>query len=59
MDIGSGSGRYSLELLKKGYQVELLHLSHEELNITKSNICEAGLVADAYHCMRFTRTMLQ
>lgn len=54
MDIGSGPGRYSLELLKKGYQVELLDLSHEELNIAKCNISEAGLVADAYHCMSAT-----
>lgn len=54
MDIGSGPGRYSLELLKRGYQVELLDLSKEELNLAEKLIAQAGFEADAYHCMSAT-----
>ena len=35
IDMGSGPGRYSLELLKRGYQVSLLDLSINELEIAK------------------------
>lgn len=54
MDIGSGPGRYSLELLKRGYQVELLDLSKEELNLAETLIEKAGFEAEAYHCMSAT-----
>lgn len=50
MDIGSGPGRYSLELLKRGFEVELLDLSSEELQIAKTKIESEGLSASAYHC---------
>lgn len=50
LDIGSGPGRYSLALLKKGYQVSLLDLSQNELDIAKQKITEAGYTADEYYC---------
>lgn len=50
IDIGSGPGRYSLELLKKGYRVSLLDLSQNELDIAKRKAEEANLVADNYYC---------
>lgn len=49
LDIGSGPGRYSLELLKKGYKVTLLDISEKELDIAKDKIQEAGLIAEGYH----------
>lgn len=50
LDIGSGPGRYSLELLKLNYQVSLLDLSKKELAIAKEKITDAGFQADAYYC---------
>lgn len=50
IDIGSGPGRYSIELLKRGYDVELLDLSQNELNIAKIEIEKLGLAANNYHC---------
>jgi S-adenosylmethionine-dependent methyltransferase len=49
-DIGSGPGRYSIELLKKGYEVTLFELSNNELELAKKKISEAGLLAEAYIC---------
>ncbi|WP_172194333.1 class I SAM-dependent methyltransferase [Saccharibacillus qingshengii] len=49
-DIGSGPGRYAIELLKRGYGVTLLELSEKELEIARTRIDEAGLVADDYLC---------
>ncbi|WP_426349857.1 class I SAM-dependent methyltransferase [Alloiococcus sp. CFN-8] len=49
LDIGSGPGRYSIELLKKGYKVTLLDISEKELDIAKNKIQEAGLKAEGYH----------
>ncbi len=49
LDIGSGPGRYSLELLKKGYKVTLLDISEKELDIAKNKIQEAGLKAEGYY----------
>jgi 2-polyprenyl-3-methyl-5-hydroxy-6-metoxy-1,4-benzoquinol methylase len=51
LDIGSGPGRYSLALLKEGYQVSLLDLSSKELEIAKEKIEEANLQAENYYCM--------
>jgi len=48
IDIGSGPGRYSLELLKKGYRVSLLDISKNELDIAKRKIEEANLKAEDY-----------
>ncbi|SCG84041.1 putative methyltransferase [Proteiniborus sp. DW1] len=50
IDIGSGPGRYSLELLKRGYRVSLLDLSKNELDIAKRKIEEANLTAENYYC---------
>ncbi|MCQ4924519.1 class I SAM-dependent methyltransferase [Tissierella carlieri] len=38
IDIGSGSGRYSIELIKRGFDVSLLDLSQNLLDIAKKNI---------------------
>ncbi|MBU3109537.1 methyltransferase domain-containing protein [Clostridium gasigenes] len=50
IDIGSGPGRYSIELLKRGYEVDLLDISQEELNIAKNEIEKLGLKANNYYC---------
>lgn len=50
IDIGSGPGRYSLELLKRGYKVSLLDISKNELDIAKEKIEDAKLAAEAYYC---------
>lgn len=50
LDIGAGPGRYSLALLERGYEVSLLDLSQNELNIAKQKITEARHTAKAYYC---------
>lgn len=50
LDIGAGPGRYSLELLKSGYDVSLLNLSQVELDLAKKKITDAGYQAKNYHC---------
>lgn len=50
LDIGSGPGRYSLALLRKGYEVSLLDLSQNELDIAKRKITEEGYIAQDYYC---------
>ncbi|MEG0014444.1 MAG: class I SAM-dependent methyltransferase [Cellulosilyticaceae bacterium] len=50
LDIGAGPGRYSLELLKRGYSVSLLDLSQKELDIAKGKITDAGYTAEKYWC---------
>ncbi len=49
-DIGSGPGRYAIELLQQGYQVTLLDLSANELALAEQRIGELGLEAEAYIC---------
>lgn len=49
-DIGSGPGRYSIELLKNGYDVTLFELSDKELQLAKERIESLGLRAEAYIC---------
>lgn len=49
LDVGSGPGRYSLSLLKKGYKVSLLDISKVELDMAKAVIEENGLTAEAYY----------
>lgn len=49
-DVGSGPGRYSIELLKKGYKVSLLELSDKSLMLGKQNINVLGLEAEEYLC---------
>lgn len=50
IDIGCGPGRYSVELLKKGYEVTLFELSDKELQLAKDKIEAANLNAEAYIC---------
>jgi ubiquinone/menaquinone biosynthesis C-methylase UbiE len=44
-DIGGGPGRYTVELLKKGYEVTLFDLSEEFLKFAKTQIESLGLQA--------------
>lgn len=50
-DVGSGPGRYSIELLKRGYDVSLLDISDKEIELAKNNIEAFGLKANKYLCM--------
>lgn len=50
LDIGSGPGRYSIELLKRGYNVSLMDISDKCINIAKANIESLGFNADKYVC---------
>lgn len=43
LDIGGGPGRYSIELLKRGYDVTLMDLSEENVKFAEQNAKEAGL----------------
>ena len=43
IDIGCGPGRYSIELLKKGYETTLFELSDELLTFAKLKIQEENL----------------
>jgi 2-polyprenyl-3-methyl-5-hydroxy-6-metoxy-1,4-benzoquinol methylase len=47
-DIGCGPGRYSLELLNRGYSVTLFDLSEELLAIARAQIEQEGLQAKSY-----------
>lgn len=49
-DIGSGPGKYAIELLLQGYQVTLLDISANELAIAEKRVGEQGLAAEAYIC---------
>lgn len=49
LDIGSGPGRYSIELLKRDYTVSLLDLSDKELDIAREKIDSLGLKANGYY----------
>lgn len=48
LDVGSGPGRYSIELLKRGYSVTLFELSPKLLARARQEIANAGLAAEAY-----------
>ncbi|ELC8444131.1 class I SAM-dependent methyltransferase [Clostridium perfringens] len=50
LDIGSGPGRYSIELLKRGYDVTLMDISNKSIDMAKKNIESLGLKADNYIC---------
>lgn len=45
-DIGGGTGRYSIELIRKGYLVSLLDLSDEEIRLARIQLNKAGLSAE-------------
>lgn len=55
LDIGSGPGRYSIELLKKGYKVTLLDISQNELDIAQDKIHDLGMTAEKYICESATK----
>lgn len=46
VDIGSGPGRYSIEMLKRGYKVTLVDLSEALLEIAEREIAARGLRAE-------------
>lgn len=50
LDLGSGPGRYSIELLKRGYAVTLMDISDKSINMAKKNIESLGLKAENYIC---------
>ncbi|MGL5616575.1 MAG: class I SAM-dependent methyltransferase [Sarcina sp.] len=49
-DIGSGPGRYSLELLKKNYDVTMMDISANSITLAKNNIESSGFKAKNYIC---------
>lgn len=46
-DIGGGPGRYAIELIKQGYDVTLIDLSQELLEIAKARDVSNVICADA------------
>jgi S-adenosylmethionine-dependent methyltransferase len=46
LDVGGGPGRYTIELLKRGYQATLFDLTPELLAIAEKQIASLGLKAD-------------
>lgn len=45
-DIGGGPGRYTIELIRRGYQVTLFDLSEEEVRLAGVHLEELGLSAE-------------
>jgi S-adenosylmethionine-dependent methyltransferase len=45
-DIGGGTGRYTIELIRKGYSVTLLDLSDEEIRLANMQLNKQGLSAE-------------
>jgi|SRR5688572_16116414 len=45
-DIGGGPGRYSIELLRRGYQVTLFDISEEEIRLAEKQLERLGLQAE-------------
>ena len=43
LDVGSGPGRYSIELAKNGYLISLVDLSQASLDLAKEKASEAGI----------------
>ena len=48
-DIGGGPGRYTIELLRRGYEVTLLDLSDGAIELAAVRLAEAKLEATALH----------
>lgn len=46
-DIGSGPGRYAIELIRKGYSVTLFDLSDELIQLAKAKLADLHLQAEA------------
>lgn len=49
-DVGAGTGRYSVELMKQGHRVTLYELSSELLAIARREVDSANVVADDFIC---------
>lgn len=47
-DIGGGPGRYSAELVKRGYQVTLADLSEQEILLAKEEFEKQNLIAEKF-----------
>lgn len=47
-DIGSGPGRYSIELARRGYTVNLFDLSEEEIRLAQAHFSQLGLSAEQF-----------
>lgn len=47
-DVGSGPGRYSIELIQRGYAVTLLDLSDEEIRLARAQLDKLGLSAERW-----------
>jgi len=45
-DVGGGPGRYTVELLRRGYRVTLIDLAEEAVTFARSKLGELGLRAD-------------
>ncbi len=45
-DIGGGPGRYTIELIRRGYQLTLLDFSEEEIKFARSQLEGSGLQAE-------------
>ena len=46
-DIGGGPGRYTIELLRRGYRVTLVDLADRNVEFARAKLAELGLKADA------------
>ena len=47
-DIGSGPGRYAIELIRKGYSVTLFDLSKASIQLAQAKLAELNLQAQAF-----------
>jgi S-adenosylmethionine-dependent methyltransferase len=45
-DIGGGPGRYTIELIRRGYSVTLLDISEREITLARAELDKAGLKAE-------------
>ncbi len=49
LDLGSGPGRYAIDMMRAGATVTLGDISPVQLDLARKKIAEAGLEADGYH----------
>ncbi|UCF09596.1 MAG: class I SAM-dependent methyltransferase [Candidatus Bipolaricaulota bacterium] len=50
IDIGGGPGRYTVELLRRGYETTLVDLSPDAVGFARAKLDELGLCAQGIHC---------
>lgn len=48
-DIGGGPGRYTIELLRKGYRTTLVDLSEKAVALAQTQLADLGIVPEAVH----------